>query len=252
MKLVLGRVDQHDFGVFQGRDLQHLLVLHGRAVAGVQAHAVDLDRADRPAPDRRGGPCRARTRWSRRPSGSRRRRAPLVRIGSAVVVAGEAAGQGHELAGAVALGEGLGAPAGLAAAAGRARSRSGTASWSRGSRLYSAWRMPLPALITCTSPASVRPLLPRLSWWVIAPFADVGDDLHVGVRVRREAGLRRDLVVVPHPDRAPAHAVRVVVAGEREVVVGLEPAVVGAAERAKGPRSIMSVSLTSFRNRESV
>ena len=38
-----------------------------------------------------------------------------------------------------------------------------------GSRLNSAWRMPLPALITCTSPASVRPLLPRLSWWVIAP-----------------------------------------------------------------------------------
>ena len=32
-----------------------------------------------------------------------------------------------------------------------------------GSRLYSEWRMPLPALITCTSPASVRPLLPRMS-----------------------------------------------------------------------------------------
>ena len=28
-------------------------------------------------------------------------------------------------------------------------------------------------------------------------FADIGDDLHVGVRVRREAGVRRDLVVVP-------------------------------------------------------
>jgi len=38
-----------------------------------------------------------------------------------------------------------------------------------GSRLYSAWRTPLPALITCTSPASVRPLLPRLSSWVMAP-----------------------------------------------------------------------------------
>ena len=35
--------------------------------------------------------------------------------------------------------------------------------------LYSEWRMPVPALITCTSPASVRPLLPRLSWWVMAP-----------------------------------------------------------------------------------
>jgi hypothetical protein len=32
-----------------------------------------------------------------------------------------------------------------------------------GSRLYSEWRTPEPALITWTSPASVRPLLPRLS-----------------------------------------------------------------------------------------
>ena len=38
-----------------------------------------------------------------------------------------------------------------------------------GSRLYSEWRTPLPALITCTSPATVRPLLPMLSWWVMAP-----------------------------------------------------------------------------------
>jgi len=38
-----------------------------------------------------------------------------------------------------------------------------------GSKLYSEWRIPLPALITCTSPASVRPSLPRLSRCVIAP-----------------------------------------------------------------------------------
>jgi len=29
--------------------------------------------------------------------------------------------------------------------------------------------MPVPALMTWTSPASVRPTLPRLSWCVIAP-----------------------------------------------------------------------------------
>ena len=40
----------------------------------------------------------------------------------------------------------------------------GSFSW-----LYSAWRMPDPADITCTSPATVRPLLPRLSSWLIAP-----------------------------------------------------------------------------------
>jgi hypothetical protein len=39
----------------------------------------------------------------------------------------------------------------------------------QGSRLYSACRIPDLALITCTSPASVRPSLPRLSLCVMAP-----------------------------------------------------------------------------------
>ena len=60
--------------------------------------------------------------------------------------------------------------------------------------------------------------------------AHIGDDLHVRVRMRREAGMRRDLVVIPHADRAPAHALRVVVAAEREMMLGLEPTVVGAAK----------------------
>ena len=37
------------------------------------------------------------------------------------------------------------------------------------SRLYSAWRTPVPALITWTAPASVLPTLPIDSWCVIAP-----------------------------------------------------------------------------------
>ena len=37
------------------------------------------------------------------------------------------------------------------------------------SRLYSACVTPVPALITWTSPAPVRPLFPIESWWVIAP-----------------------------------------------------------------------------------
>ncbi|MNI87540.1 hypothetical protein D3C73_1447470 [compost metagenome] len=37
------------------------------------------------------------------------------------------------------------------------------------SMLYSAWRTPVPALITWTSPAAVRPVLPMESWWVMAP-----------------------------------------------------------------------------------
>src|SRR5271166_7051894 len=34
-------------------------------------------------------------------------------------------------------------------------------------------------------------------------LADIGDDLHVGVRVRWKPGVRGDRVVVPHPDRTP-------------------------------------------------
>ena len=60
--------------------------------------------------------------------------------------------------------------------------------------------------------------------------ADVGDDFHVAVRMRRKAALRGDLVVVPDADPAPAHAGRVVIIGEGEMVAGIEPAVVGVAE----------------------
>src|SRR5262249_54873799 len=63
--------------------------------------------------------------------------------------------------------------------------------------------------------------------------ANVGDDLHVGMRMRRKAGVRRDLVIVPDAQRAVAHVLRVIVVGEREVMPGLEPAVIGAAELCK-------------------
>jgi hypothetical protein len=35
----------------------------------------------------------------------------------------------------------------------------------------------------------------------------------------KEHGIRGDLVVVPYPQRAPADAIRVVIAGEREMVL---------------------------------
>ena len=62
------------------------------------------------------------------------------------------------------------------------------------------------------------------------PLAHVGDDLHVAVRVCGEAGLRRDGVVVPNAEAAPVHAVGIVVAGEAEMMLGIEPAVVRTAE----------------------
>ena len=44
-------------------------------------------------------------------------------------------------------------------------------------------------------------------------FAHIGDDLHVRMRVRRKTGLRLDRVVVPDPQNAPVHALRIVVIG---------------------------------------
>ncbi|MOA48445.1 hypothetical protein D3C78_1711880 [compost metagenome] len=54
------------------------------------------------------------------------------------------------------------------------------------------------------------------------------------MRVRRETGLRGDLVIVPDAQLAPVHALGVVVAGEGEMVLGVEPAVVGATEFGEG------------------
>src|SRR5262249_52340923 len=61
-------------------------------------------------------------------------------------------------------------------------------------------------------------------------LADVGDDLHVRVRVGRKAGIGGDLVIVPYPQRAPAHARGVGVLAEGKMVLGLQPAVVRACE----------------------
>ena len=50
------------------------------------------------------------------------------------------------------------------------------------------------------------------------------------MRMRRKAGVRRDLVVVPDAQRADAHALRIIIIGEGEMVLGIEPAMVGAAQ----------------------
>src|SRR3981189_1586845 len=65
-------------------------------------------------------------------------------------------------------------------------------------------------------------------------LADIGDDLHVGVGMGGKARVRRDLVVIPHPQRAMAHVGGIVMAAEREVMLCLQPAVIGAAEVCKG------------------
>jgi len=68
------------------------------------------------------------------------------------------------------------------------------------------------------------------------PGADIGDDFHVLVRVRRKAGLGRNRIVVPHLQRAPLGPLRLVIAGEGKVVMRVKPAVVGGAKRSKGAK----------------
>ena len=76
----------------------------------------------------------------------------------------------------------------------------------------------------------------------MAPCADVGDDFHLSVRMRVEAGARGHLVVVPDSQAAEGHAFRVVVAAEAEVVAGVQPFVAEAAELGEGRRWIMGLS----------
>ena len=61
-------------------------------------------------------------------------------------------------------------------------------------------------------------------------FAHIGDDFHVGMRVRRETGLRCNRIVVPDAQRTPVHAVGIMVFGKGKMVLGIQPAVVGGTE----------------------
>ena len=56
-------------------------------------------------------------------------------------------------------------------------------------------------------------------------FADIGDDLHLPVRMRVEAGAGGNLVIVPDAQPAQAHAIGVMVMAEAEMVAGIQPVV---------------------------
>ncbi len=99
----------------------------------------------------------------------------------------------------------------------------------------SLWVTPVPARMNWISPGRMMPPPPVESLCSSPPFEDVGEDLHVAVAVRPEAGSGRDAVVVDHAQAAEAHVPRVVVLAERERVAAVEPAPVGLA--ALGGRS---------------
>src|SRR4029453_14243501 len=149
--------------------------------------------------------------------------------GERIIIAGKAARQRHEVASPVRLGEGLGAPRRLAALllrldpdledAGRHRLAVILGMADAGA---SAHHLHISRLGAALMPEAV---LVR-----DRALPDIGDDLHVRVRMRGKARVGGDLVVVPYSDRAVAEALRVVIAGKGEVVLPLEPAMVRAAE----------------------
>src|ERR1700682_6728028 len=113
-KTALRRVYQHQFGIFQRGDLEPCLVADRDAVAGVDAHPVDLDRT------------RCRDQIEVAPLAGRvfRALAGLQRGGEhprvgpdrpRVLVTLKSAGDGDEIAGAIRLRERLGAPGRLPA-----------------------------------------------------------------------------------------------------------------------------------------
>ena len=57
-------------------------------------------------------------------------------------------------------------------------------------------------------------------------FADIGDDFHVLMAVHRKSGFGFDLVIIPYPDRAKAHAGGVPIFAEGKMMAGLQPLVV--------------------------
>ena len=58
------------------------------------------------------------------------------------------------------------------------------------------------------------------------PGKNIGDNLHVLVPVGTEALTGLDPVLVDHPEAPEAHVPRVVVAGERERVARVQPAMI--------------------------
>ena len=67
-------------------------------------------------------------------------------------------------------------------------------------------------------------------------LSHIGDYFHVAMRMGRKAGVRGDRVIVPDAQRSPVHASRVVIIGEREMVPGVQPAEIVAAEPSEWPK----------------
>src|SRR5262249_49653006 len=133
--------------------------------------------------------------------------------GKRILIAGKAAGERHEAARPIGLGEGLGAPRRLAALLLRLDPD-----------LEDAGRHGLAVIFrVADSGAGTHHLhIASIGAALVAEtilmrdraLADIGDDLHVGMGMRGKARVGGDLVVVPHSQAPVTKTLRVVIAGE--------------------------------------
>src|SRR5262245_32847828 len=229
----LVRVDEDDLGVIDRLDLECALAADGGAIARFDADAVHLDRSLRryeiAVPRRSERVFDAVARFERCAENAR-----LGPDRKSAGVGGKAACERDEPSRTIRLGEWLGAPGRRAALPGRLNP---DLEQRRGHRF------PIVLGVANAGPCAHYLNVARLGAAFIAEAvlmrdrarADIGDDLHVGMRVRRKAGMGGDLVVVPDAQSPVSHPLGVVIAREREMVLGLEPAMVGAAKRRVWP-----------------
>src|SRR6516164_1752032 len=231
-------IDQDELGVLERVHLYHRLIADGGTVTDVEGHAVDLDRA-------LGRHQIAVASFAQRVFGGLarlQRRAENPRIGAdrqSVTVTRIAARQRDKTAGAVAFGKRLGAPARSLAAARR-----------QDPDLEDPGRARLQIVLRMTDTGSGAHHLHVTGFGTAfvaeavlmgdRTLADIGDDLHVGVRVRRKPGSRGDRVVVPNPERTPTDALGIMVVGEREMCLASSQPWFAPPEVSKGLRSIIS------------
>ena len=86
--------------------------------------------------------------------------------------------------------------------------------------------MPLPALMRCTSPGLISPL-PPVVFMRQHSRVHQRHDFHFAVRVHPKPRLRRDPVVVEHPQHTPVLIGRIVIGIEGKEPMSFEPAVIG-------------------------
>ena len=234
MRRGLTRVDQHQLDIILGLDPKLILACDGNPVARPGFNAVHANPAAR---DQIKVPVRLgidRDRFAA-PTVAPRIRASALMV--SVPSSGSPLASNWKRLRANPSGK-ASPPSSAGAAAGRSRSRSGTRSSAR-PQDYIRRADAGPGAHHLHIAGAGAALVAHRILVRDRAGADVGHDLHVAVRMRRKTTLRGDLVVVPDADPAPAHAAGIVIAGEGEMVAGIEPAVVGMAEAGEGRISIM-------------